>query len=192
VIRVPCPRRASEEGAVLILALVFLVAIGLVLMTLVSLAGTNLAVTSNLQAQRNLEYYADALVDGAIQAVRHEAPSSITNPTCPNFASWPSPPAPAGNNLVVDCAMGIPTTGTPPVPSFYGRIVEFDACPVASPPLSFSSCQSAAIVRANVVFNDVSNAPGCSGTIPSCYGGFPGFWGTGMTLESWTVQTANH
>jgi hypothetical protein len=176
-----CRRRATnDEGAVLILALVFLIAVALVLLALVSLASTNLVATSKLDAQRNLEYAADAVVDGAIQTVRSEAPSSLTNPTCPNF---PSSTAlqPNGENVIVECTMGIPA-------GFYGRIVEFDAC--AAPALSFASCQGGAIVRAEVIFNDVSKT--CSsGATPGCYGGTPGFWGTGVTIESWTVETAN-
>jgi hypothetical protein len=174
------PRSSNDEGAVLILALVFLVAVALVLLALVSLAGTNLVATSKLQAQRNLEYAADSLVDGAIQTVRSEAPNPLPNPACPNFPSNASL-QPNGENLIVECTMGIPA-------GFYGRIVEFDAC--AAPAASFATCQSGAIVRAEVVFNDVSKS--CSsGATPGCYGGTPGFWGTSVTIESWTVETAN-
>jgi hypothetical protein len=187
--RVARRRDATEEGAVLILALVFLVAIAVILTFLVTLTGTNLLVTSKLQAQRNVEYAADALVDGAIQAVRHQAPNSVTNPTCPSYPSGsPTTVIITGQALVVECSMVIPTNGSGQV-IFYGRIVEFDACVGAAPAVSFSSCQNAAIVRASVVFNDVSNAPGCKGSDPACY---PGFWGTGMNIESWVVETANH
>ena len=187
--RIARRRDSTEEGAVLILALVFLVAISVVLIFLVTLAGTNLAVTSKLQTQRTMEYSADALVDGAIQAVRHQAPNSVTNPTCPSYPSGsPTPAIIPGQALVAECSMVIPTNGSGQV-IFYGRIVEFDACVGAAPAMTFLNCQNAAVVRASVVFNDVSSAPGCTGTNPACY---PGFWGTGMNIESWVVETANH
>lgn len=161
----------------MVLALVFLVAIGLVLSVLVSLTGTNLLDTTNLQNQRNLEFAADTAVDGAIVTLRHQAPSPPSNPNCPNFQ--PTPPT-DNTSVVVECTMGIPA-------GFYGRLVEFDACPAGA--VSFAACQSDAVVKASVIFNDVSNAPGCtSGSMAGCYGNS---WGTGMTLESWVVEPAN-
>lgn len=176
---------SDDAGAILVLALVFLVIGALVLVPLVSLAGTNLETTSGLQNQRNLEYAADSAMDGAIQALRHEAPQPLTNPFCPRF-----PPAPGfsinvnGESLVVECTMTIPEVPQP----YYGRIVEFDACGSAEA-TSFSACQAAALVRANVIFNDVSLAAGCtSGATPGCYGSS---WGAGISIVGWTVEVAN-
>ena len=53
----------EEAGAILVLALVFVVSVGLVLLAIVSLAGTNLLDTAGLQNTRSLQYAADGGVD---------------------------------------------------------------------------------------------------------------------------------
>lgn len=174
-------RRESrdESGVALIIALVFVVGIGVVLTALVSLTGTNLTTTVDLQQQRNIEFAADAGIEGAIQALRHQAPSSLTSPTCPSYPSSPSTSLTInGVTMDVACSMSIPA-------GFYGRLVEFDACQI--PAATFAACQAAAAVRVEVQFDDV--APGCSsGANPGCYGSS---WGTGMTIETWNVRTAD-
>ncbi|HLX87123.1 MAG TPA: hypothetical protein VKR22_01475, partial [Acidimicrobiales bacterium] len=164
-----CRRDVShgDSGAILVLALVFLLIGGLVLVPLVSLARTNLVTTSDLQSQRSNEYSADGAMEGAIETLRHEAPGSLTNPTCPNFPSGAGTSvAVDGDPIVVECTMAIPQVPQP----YYGRIVEFDACGIADA-TSFSSCQAAVLIRADVIFNDVSSAAGCSsGANPGCYG----------------------
>ena len=54
------------------MALVFVFAISLMLVALVSLAGNDLLNTSNLKSLRSLEYAADGAVDAAVQAVRYQ------------------------------------------------------------------------------------------------------------------------
>lgn len=144
--RRPAPAARSEGGAVLVIALVFLVAIGLVLTALVSLTGTNLTTTSNLQSQRSREYAADAAVDGAIQASR--TPSGSTG-TCPKPLAAPV--------VVGTVLMDVQCTSTVP-PGAKGRIVEFDAC--SSGFSTFASCQAAAVVRAEVTYDDSTSTGG--------------------------------
>jgi hypothetical protein len=167
----------------MVLALMFMITVGLTLGGLMTLVGTNLTDTSGLQKQRNLEYGADAAVEGAIQAIRYQAPGS----SCPTFPKSPATSiAVDGHGYVVECSMGVP-------PGFYGRVVEFDACLVANSS-TFSSCQTNAIVQADVVYNDVK--PGCaSGAINGCYGSGPwgaGFWGTSVNVQTWSVRAANN
>jgi len=166
----------------MVLALMFMVTVGMTLAGLMTLVSTNLTDTSGLQQQRNLEYGGDAAVEGAIQAIRYQAPGA----SCPTFPASPAASiAVDSHSYVVECSMGVP-------PGFYGRVVEFDACLVANSS-TFASCQTKAIVRANVVYNDVK--PGCaSGAINGCYGTGPwgaGFWGTGVDVQSWAVLSAN-
>lgn len=167
----------SERGASLVMALVFLAAIGPLLAALVSLSGNNLLNTSNLNSQRNTEFAGDTLVDGAVQAIRHQAQ------TVPVLCSaYPSPTGTMVNGvtLVAEWCSGIPA-------GLYGRSVEFDACLASAG--SWSNCQRTAVARPTVLFDDVGS--GCtSGSNPGCYES-PADWGTAMTIESWNVRTAN-
>ena len=65
-------RPDREEGAILLLALVFVLVISLLLVALVSLAGNDLLNVSHLKSLRSLEYASDGAVDSAIQAVRYQ------------------------------------------------------------------------------------------------------------------------
>ena len=188
-----------EKGTALILVLIFLAAMGPVLAGLVTLSGTNLLNTSNLGAQRNLEFSGDAALDGAIQLVRTVPACSaacISPPTpgtaipCPTYPSATVGLNEDGVNLMVDCSASVPsTTGTP----FYGRLVYFDACNVTAATTSFSACESAAVVKAEVYFDDEATTnpftglPCATGATAGCYGSS---WGTQMTVLSWTVQSA--
>jgi hypothetical protein len=172
------PNSDAEGGATLILTLIFVVVIGAVVAGLLSLASTNLLATTNLQNQRNLEFAADAAVDGAIQSLRHQAPTSPV--TCPNFPSGAGQSVTVnGDQLVVECSMAI-------LPNSFGRLVEFDACP---PGLSFSSCTAQSIVRANVSYDDLSSLSCQNTSQPGCTYGSP--WGTGLNVWSWVVESGN-
>ena len=63
--------RNDQDGATLILALVFIVVLGLVIGVLTSLAGTNLTDTVQLQGQRGIEYAVGGVTDAEIQSLRY-------------------------------------------------------------------------------------------------------------------------
>jgi len=65
------PDSRDDAGAVLILALVFIIVIAVVVLALVNLSGNDLLNTSNLKKQRSLEYAADGATTAAVQAVRN-------------------------------------------------------------------------------------------------------------------------
>jgi len=172
--RISCSR--SESGTALILALVFVLGIGVVLVPLVSLAGANILNTTNLRQQRSVEFSADAAMDGAIETVRHESPTTA----CPTFPLVPSPGAPVDGVVVQVQCLEAPVSVLDP----FGRNVEFDAC-VAKFGEPFSTCQSLAIVRAEVSFDDL--ATGCTDfSTPACISR-----GNQMSVWSWVVRTAN-
>lgn len=155
----------------LVLVLVFLVAIGPILAALVSLSGANLLNTSNLEAQRNLEFAAETYMDGAIQAVRYTPIASTpcqttTAETAAAFPSGSSPAtfAPDGESLAVWCYMG--TLG-----QIVGRNTEFAVC--ATSYTSWSACLSNYILDVHVIYNDSST-----------YGG-------GVNIVTWTLKTAS-
>lgn len=166
----------SDSGTALILALVFVLCIGAVLVPLVSLAGTNMLNTTNLRQQRNLEFSADAATDGAIESVRHDAPTTA----CPTFPAVPNSNAAVDGVAVEVQCLEAPVSVLDP----FGRNVEFDAC-VATGGEPFTTCQSRAIVRAEVSFDDL--ATGCTDfSTPSCIA-----YGNQMTVWSWVVRSAN-
>lgn len=61
----------DEQGSTLLLALIFVVVLGLIIGVLTGLAGTNLTDTVQLQGQRGIEYAASSVVEAEIQALRY-------------------------------------------------------------------------------------------------------------------------
>lgn len=166
----------SDVGAALVLAMVFILGVGAVLVPLVSLAGSNMISTSNLQSERSLEFAADAVMEGAIDTIRHDAPTT----SCPTF------PAGSSTGLTVDgTAMEVQCSEAPT--SYLdpnGRYVEFDAC-VARLAETWSTCQSTAVIRAQVSFCDL--ATGCDGSSPPSGVDY----GNEMSIWNWVVRKAN-
>jgi hypothetical protein len=75
-------RDRDERGAVLVLALVFLVVAALALTALVTFAGTGLVATAGLTPQRGLQYGADGATEIAIQNIRKLATDYATFKNC--------------------------------------------------------------------------------------------------------------
>lgn len=96
----------DDAGAVLILALVFLVVAALALVGLVMFSGGALVNTSNLKKQRGLEYAADSATEIAIQKVRYST-DAFDNPT-----GTPVLQNCLGQTSVAFSATGFPTTPT--------------------------------------------------------------------------------
>ena len=179
-------RAKGEDGAILVLVLFMALGIGLSLAALVSLAGTNLSATVQLTRERNIEYSADAVMEGAIQAVRSVAPVPAASPACPNFPSGGSGLAVNRNTetIIATCSMGtfaFPTTtcnyGVNPCS---GRIVQFAACPASD--TTFASCSTHALLVANIEYGDVCSGPGEVGCTT---------YGSTVTIENWIVKRAN-
>ncbi len=91
----------DEQGATLVLALVFMIIIALVLVPLVTLSGNGLQNTSNLLQEQSLEYRSNGAVEVAIQTVRY-TDTSYSGGSC--FAS--------GSPTV---QIGLAGPGNPPV-----------------------------------------------------------------------------
>jgi hypothetical protein len=75
-------RDRNDRGAVLVLALVFLVVAALALTALVTFAGTGLVATAGLTPQRGLQYGADGATEIAIQHIRKLATDYTTFKNC--------------------------------------------------------------------------------------------------------------
>jgi hypothetical protein len=92
------PRRNDESGAVLVLALIFLISVSLIVTALLTWSGTSVRATGNFQDERNLEYGATDAVNLAIQNTRYAFDYGNTgtpgnpNPDTPNNPYSPNNP----------------------------------------------------------------------------------------------------
>jgi hypothetical protein len=185
----------DEAGAILILALVFILLISFSVLGLLTFGGTGIKDSASLQGQRSLEYAADGATTAAIQAVRYSyyafngtpAPpqNNFTNPAgdcLPDGAVLTLPDTQTltinGVTMTVDCTGSLYTI---PVPQQNTRIITFYAC-------QQSVCTSAnAVLAATVAFQDLSTAG-----IYDCYDApDSASCGTAVIIQSWTVETSN-
>ena len=87
----PPTRSGDESGAVIILALVFLVAVSLIVTGMLTWVGASLHATGSFQNERDVEYAATDAVNLAIQNTRYTFDYGTTNPNV-------SPATPMLNN----------------------------------------------------------------------------------------------
>jgi hypothetical protein len=203
--RDPTRTRDHEEGAILILALVFIIIISVSVLGLLTFGGTGLTNTTSLKGQRSLEYAADGAVTAAIQAVRYSS-FAFDNGTSPSEANClpdgsvltepdttqypvvegdPQGSSPPITSLVVDCSGSLNTW---PLPAQNTREVTFSACIVAPGPcLPLNSIVTAAVYFQDVLFNSATRSEEyeCSlANNTTC--------GTGVVIKYWDVTTANN
>ena len=166
---------ADDSGVTLILALVFLLAVGLLLVVLASTTGADLLNSTNLRGQRSIEYSADGVTTIAAQNARYSGNPYSSSPTdcLPNGGSMSI----NGVVLAVYCTQQLwdPISGVT-------RVINLYAC-------HSGTCSSAnAVLQAQVTYDDysVSNEYHCQ------YGGATSTCGTAMTIDSWILETANN
>jgi Tfp pilus assembly protein PilX len=180
----------NDEGAVLILALMFVLVVGLLGGALVTLAGNGLSQTTQLQANRSLTYAADSMVQTAIQQVRdmpQSAPAGYNGAACPAVSATIPENGTSGTPITVQCAVGMA-----PLP--FERSITFVACPSAA---AAGSCITttdnnpiagpSAIVVATTLFSDLKH--GCSIALSltdTCFAP-----ATSVDVTNWDVTTAN-
>lgn len=173
---------SREEGAILILALAYLVAVSLIVALLSTWATNDLNNSSHFKAANSLTLAATDMTQEAIQYVRYNPlisssqPVDIASPTvaCWGGVSLSAIPVINGDQIAVWCS-----TIWDPL-SYMSRDVTLDACPIT---VSASNCEgSNALLSAEVVFDDYPPAPALSAPIQALCT----LWcGSGMTIESW-------
>ena len=104
------PRSGDESGAILILALVFLVAVSLIVTGLLTWVGTSLSATGTFQNERNVELGLTNGVNLAIHNTRYQfdagSPTPFLNNPSPELCGTYQIPNESSNNLVnVYCSM---------------------------------------------------------------------------------------
>jgi hypothetical protein len=168
-----------EDGAVLVLALVFMIVIALVLLGVVTLSGNDLLNTSHLLDQQSLEYRSSGAMQVAIQTVRYTNTTFPVPPTPPSSCISSATGILVGQNsppVYVDCST-VPHSQLP-ANTGVSREVNFYACGTSS-----TSCSSTNYTLwATVDFVDG----------PTCASGSFGACGTTESVKSWLVRNANN
>jgi hypothetical protein len=189
----------DESGAVLILALIFVLVVTLSIFGLITFGGVGILNSTNLQGQRSLEYAADGATSAAIEAVRYSDDSFhdyrpedclpdgavltlVTDPSTnpPLGESTTSQMSIDGDAMMVDCITGLPNSSVPQ----FTRVVTFYACLQTAAPCTANN----SIVAATVDFEDVSSAgvDDCLSSTDSST------CGSGEVISSWVVQTSDN
>ena len=143
----------DETGSSLILALVFLVAVSLIVGGLLSWLGTSLNAAGVFSGERNMEYAATDAVNLAIQNTRYSFdPYSLLNAASPQSCLSPAYPVTDQQaSIAVYCTM----VWAPDDPNGYTRTITYSACVSGG---SATACALDPILQAVVAFDD--NPPG--------------------------------
>jgi len=169
----------DEGGAVLILALVFLLIVGGVVGVLANWTTNDLNNTAKFTAARSLQSAANSATQVAIQSIRYTpllSPGQTLNasPPSPCWANGPGLPSIDGQSMDVWCSTAWNPT------SANTRIVTFSTC--QSSVASAAACAAQPLLQAVVTFDDYPAGIVSSPTSAQCVV----YCGTGMTVDSWT------
>jgi Tfp pilus assembly protein PilX len=177
--------RRNEEGAILVLALIFMVVTALIVTGLLAFAGNDIVNAGNLQTSRSALYASDGAIQVAMWNMRYTFPSSTAAGFCPSQADQPStdPFTPNGQSLdgqsiYVWCG-GI-TVGA------QSRSLTFYAYPASN---CQATCTGNAYIQAHVTYNDLGGTQSGSNNMQYlCSSTSTATCGTGMTVDSWVVE----
>lgn len=182
----------GERGAVLILALIYVVAIGLIVGTLADWSASSLDNTTHFESASNLHYALSSATNTAIESIRY-APIP-TNPTVAEYAGQATPlgecwtPSSGGttSQLTVDdytvdvyCTTTIDLKNT--TSNNATRTVTIYACLSTE---SMSDCEASPQLTAQVAFDDYPDEGGV--TLTEQCNLETGECGYGQTLIYWT------
>jgi hypothetical protein len=189
------PRRRSypmtndgESGAVLVLALVFMIIVAGVVTALLDWSQNNLNNVAHFKSARSLQYALSGATQVAMQTVRYEFTPTTPSPANPPICSNTVPVTIDGNQVEVWCS----ATWTPT--SVSTRVVTFSACTEATtvndvltpvvPAPTGATCAASPALQAVVTFDDYSasnplvNPSPCTSTC-----------GSSMTINAWKVAS---
>jgi len=195
----------DEAGAVLILALVFLVAVSLIVIGLLTWVGTSLTATAAFSNERSVETAATSAVNLAIQQTRYPTatPSQLSNGGPPQLQlvnvsppqacfydtntppNWFQPPAFQNQQIDVWCSMVWQPF------SANTRVITYSACLST---VTNAQCAATPLLQVIVTFDDYPPGIGVPSANPvPC--NLTGFCGQSLTQNSWqwrpTVPTVS-
>jgi hypothetical protein len=181
------PHVRDEAGAVLVLALVFMLAIGLIVGGLATWTSTDLVNALNFQNDREAQYALSSTTQVAIQNIRYTPLFNSTLNASPPSYCWGSGPNSeltyGSNQVAVWCS----TLWNPSSSST--RVVTLSAC-LTSIATTAPACAANPGLQTIVTFDDYSSSnptanPGFCLTPPN------GTCGSGMTMNSSSSNTVN-
>ena len=178
-------RPRDEAGAVLILALAFLLTVGAIVGGLAGWITNNLNNSTKFASARSLQYSASNATELAIQGIRYNPSLATTqnaNPPAPCWGTGSSSDVstPEGTTSV-DMSAWCSTVWTPSSAST--RVVTISTCLSSE---SAATCAANPYLQAIVVFDDYP--PGLSAPNPNAC---VVYCGTGMTVSSWRWSPAS-
>lgn len=162
-------RRFDDSGAALVLAVIFLLAIGLVLLAITNLAGGAATNTFNLRSIRTSELQAENVVTEAIAESR--ANSTVCGST--------------GTLLLSSQVYCLQKTN--PL-ALQTRVVDFYGCPNATAGSPCSASGPGLLVHAVVAFDDI---PPDNPTASQCSGAQTRTCGISVSITTWDVRSAD-
>jgi hypothetical protein len=153
-------RGGGEDGAVLILALIFLIVVGLVITAILGWAGTSLTATASFQTERNTEYGATAAVNLAVQITRTSfdtgSPAPLLNNATPELCASNGTPS-----FDVYCSMVWQPY------SSNTRVFTYSACQSGTAAdASPTSCAATPMLQARFAFYDYPSAAAAISSTP--------------------------
>ena len=175
-------RQRDDRGATLILAIVFVFAIGLLLVVIGGLAANAMLSTNNLTTLRTSEGDAEATTMVALRYVQttYSAGMFPGPTTCiPATFAVPSsnPSSSATNPFVVYCSGTVPASGP------YNRVVDFYACPAGTLAATCTAVGSSALyLHAQVAYRDTD-----FGGNFSCSASSTSTCGSSTVLQNWDI-----
>ena len=168
-------RRGSEDdGASLILALVFLIVVSLITISIAGLTAADLRLTSNFSSAQSMTAAADGATEVAISYARYNFVGATLN------SPAPCNPSQLINNQAVQAWCN--THWVPLAPAT--RTVIVSTC-LASV-MSGASCESSPLVQAIVVFDDYPASSSYSSCVPDVSTNTT--CGSQMDLQSWAYN----
>jgi hypothetical protein len=160
--------RSRDAGAILVLALIFMLVGSVVVIPLAGFATTNLMVTHPFIQERQVQSAVDGATDLAIETVRYSATQGYPGGTCASV----TPPPLNGQTIRVDCASN---AIAPPATPTESRDVTFVACPTSD---ATPDCPGHDLLDATVAYSDFTP----SGQVEVGYS---------ASVLSWTVTGAD-
>lgn len=187
--------RRDDCGAVLLIALVFVFAVGMVIAAVATLATGAFTTTYNLHQERDLEANAESAATLAIDNMRYSYAAGVFDAAIDTSTPDCMPGATPYQGLATYC-WGYSNPGSP-----NSRTVNFYVCPAGSTyvwPSSFSfqdpppECNNV-LLYAQVIFDDLPpNAPPSADNCPTVVTPDPSTCGIVMTVHVWDVRTADN
>jgi hypothetical protein len=187
----------DETGAILILAMAFLLVVSVIVASLATWTTNNLNNTLQFQSAGSKLYAAEGATEVALRASRYTVPVNTTSVgyVCPGLSNLSKPLVSVNGYYVQDWCV---TTATNSSPS-YTRQVVLTACllPSGSSTLT-GACQingNTTVPTLLTAIVDIDDNPlvissSYNPAVPNCSPGSPSTCGTTMTIISWVPQAA--